>query len=256
MSFRRVFSQLAGRTASHHQSSAHPNAFAEQSLSSWVAVTGAASLCGAHLGRGTSMPAALRACQQNRALASSSSSPQLSSRWAALRTQLCDHRLTQRLRSSAHSHSMSPATVRRWQPSQALRPHHPQSSTSSSSAARAFSSQAQRAQQRRRLQKQSSEQGVYLVSLVVGMVGLTYASVPLYRYSIQGLHLPHLIDIIASTTPWRSQSGASSLGCCLVGSAICSQNLDRGPQLGCAMQDVLPGDWLWWDSAGGPHSGR
>ena len=46
---------------------------------------------------------------------------------------------------------------------------------------RAFSSQAQRSQQRRQLQKKSSEQGVYLVALVVGMIGLTYASVPLYR---------------------------------------------------------------------------
>ncbi len=46
---------------------------------------------------------------------------------------------------------------------------------------RAFASQAQRSQQRKQLQKKSSEQGVYLVALVVGMVGLTYASVPLYR---------------------------------------------------------------------------
>lgn len=32
-----------------------------------------------------------------------------------------------------------------------------------------------------RLQKRASEQGLYLVAMVVGMVGLTYASVPLYR---------------------------------------------------------------------------
>lgn len=30
-------------------------------------------------------------------------------------------------------------------------------------------------------QSKSSQQGLYLVALVVGMVGLTYASVPLYR---------------------------------------------------------------------------
>ena len=149
------------------------------------------------------MAAALRACQQGRALASSSS-PQPSSCWAALRTQLYDHRLTQCLHSSAQSHSISPATVRRWQPSRALQPHHPLIGTSSLSAARAFSSQAQRAQQRQRLQKQSSEQGVYLVSLVVGMVGLTYASVPLYRCGMQGLHLLHLIDITASVSYWPS----------------------------------------------------
>ena len=204
MSLQRAFSELARRTASHHQSPAHANAFAGQRLSSWAAVPAAASSCGTQLGRGTSMAAALRACQQGRALVSSSS-PQPSSCWAALRTQLYDHRLTQCLHSSAQSHSISPATVRRWQPSQALQRYHPQSGTSSSRAARAFSSHAQRAQQRQRLQKQSSEQGVYLVALVVGMVGLTYASVPLYRYSIQGLHLPHLIDITASAAPWRSQ---------------------------------------------------
>ena len=204
MSLQRALSQLARRTASHHQSPAHANAFAEQSLSSWVAVPGAASSRGAQPGRGTSMPAALQACQRGRALASSSS-PQLSSCWAAMRTQLCDHRLTQRLHSSAQSHSMSPATVRRWQPSQALQRYHPQSGTSSSSAARAYSSHAQRAQQRQRLQKQSSEQGVYLVALVVGMVGLTYASVPLYRYSIQYLHPPRLVDDTASATSWRLQ---------------------------------------------------
>lgn len=49
---------------------------------------------------------------------------------------------------------------------------------------RTFASQAQRSQQRRQLQKKSSEQGVYLISLVVGMVGLTYASVPLYRCAL------------------------------------------------------------------------
>ena len=48
---------------------------------------------------------------------------------------------------------------------------------------RGFAGQAQQAAaaQRQRLQKKSSEQGLYLVALVVGMVGLTYASVPLYR---------------------------------------------------------------------------
>lgn len=76
--------------------------------------------------------------------------------------------------------SLTPAFVRRWRPGSA----HVGSSLlkpSGSSGVRAFSSQAQRSQQRRQLQKKSSEQGVYLVALVVGMVGLTYASVPLYR---------------------------------------------------------------------------
>ncbi|CAL8469365.1 g8906 [Coccomyxa elongata] len=36
-----------------------------------------------------------------------------------------------------------------------------------------------------RLQKRASEQGLYLVAMVVGMVGLTYASVPLYRMFCQ-----------------------------------------------------------------------
>ena len=201
MSFQRAFSQLARRTASHRQPPAQANTFAEQGLSSLAAVPRAASSCGAQLGRGTCMPAALKACQQGRALASSSS-PQLSTSWAVLRTQLCDR--TQRLHSSAQNHSMSPATVRRWQPSQALQRYHPQGGTSSSSAARAFSSHAQRAQQRQRLQKQSSEQGVYLVALVVGMVGLTYASVPLYRCGMQGLHLQHPIEITASVSYWHS----------------------------------------------------
>ena len=198
MSLQRAFSELARRTASHHQSPAPANAYAELSLSSWAAVPGAASSRGAQLGRGTSMPAALRACQQGRALAGSSS-PQLSSCWAAVRTQLCNHRLTRPLHSSVQKHSMSPATVRRWQPSQGLQRHHQQSCTGGSSS-RAFNSQAQRAQQRQRLQKQSSEQGVYLVALVVGMVGLTYASVPLYRYGIQGPAFLHPIDITASAT--------------------------------------------------------
>ena len=35
--------------------------------------------------------------------------------------------------------------------------------------------------QKELLQKRASEQGLYLVAMVVGMVGLTYASVPLYR---------------------------------------------------------------------------
>lgn len=48
---------------------------------------------------------------------------------------------------------------------------------------RGFASRAQEAAatQRQRLRKKSGEQGLYLVALVVGMVGLTYASVPLYR---------------------------------------------------------------------------
>ncbi|EIE21649.1 cytochrome c oxidase assembly protein CtaG/Cox11 [Coccomyxa subellipsoidea C-169] len=39
--------------------------------------------------------------------------------------------------------------------------------------------------QKGRLQKKASEQGLYLVAMVVGMVGLTYASVPLYRMFCQ-----------------------------------------------------------------------
>ena len=45
-------------------------------------------------------------------------------------------------------------------------------------------SQAQAASQargRRQLQGKSGQQGLYLVAVVVGMVGITYASVPLYR---------------------------------------------------------------------------
>ncbi len=34
---------------------------------------------------------------------------------------------------------------------------------------------------KQRLQRSSQQQGMYLIALVVGMVGLTYASVPLYR---------------------------------------------------------------------------
>jgi hypothetical protein len=51
---------------------------------------------------------------------------------------------------------------------------------------RAFSSDSQRAtdrcrQQMHRNQQKITEQGLYMVALVVGMVGVTYASVPLYR---------------------------------------------------------------------------
>ena len=35
---------------------------------------------------------------------------------------------------------------------------------------------------KQRLQRSSQQQGMYLIALVVSMVGLTYASVPLYRY--------------------------------------------------------------------------
>ena len=194
MTYCRAFRQLSGRIASYHQSPAPADTFAKQRLSSWAAVPRTASTCEAQLGRGTAMPAALRACQQGRALASSSS-PQLSSCWAVL----CNLMLKQPLQSSPRHLTMGPATVRRWQPSKTPQQCHQQDCTGSLSTARPFSTQAQRAQQRQRqrLQKQSSEQGVYLVALVVGMVGLTYASVPLYRYSIQGLHIPHPIKISA-----------------------------------------------------------
>ena len=82
------------------------------------------------------------------------------------------------LHTSSRSCSMAPATVKRWQP--ALQSSS-QTTCLSNSSLRSFSSQSQRKQQLRRLQKKSSEQGVYLISLVVGMIGLTYASVPLYR---------------------------------------------------------------------------
>ena len=82
------------------------------------------------------------------------------------------------LHTSSRSCSMAPATVKRWQ--SALQSSS-QTTCLSNSSLRSFSSQSQRRQQLRRLQKKSSEQGVYLISLVVGMIGLTYASVPLYR---------------------------------------------------------------------------
>ena len=65
---------------------------------------------------------------------------------------------------------------------------------------RGFASRAQEAAaaQRQRLAKKSGEQGLYLVALVVGMVGLTYASVPLYRRAHSSpscmLHEFHLLD--------------------------------------------------------------
>ena len=86
----------------------------------------------------------------------------------------------QQLSSSGRCCSLASAFVRNWRPGSTPVASSPLTS-SGSSAVRAFSSQAQRSQQRRQLQKKSSEQGVYLVALVVGMVGLTYASVPLYR---------------------------------------------------------------------------
>ncbi len=86
----------------------------------------------------------------------------------------------QHCHSSSRCSSVAPALVRRWQPGPTVAGGSLLRS-SGSSAVRAFSAQAQRSQQRRQLQKKSSEQGVYLVALVVGMIGLTYASVPLYR---------------------------------------------------------------------------
>ncbi len=63
------------------------------------------------------------------------------------------------------------SAFRRWQ--RPLRiPYGTQSSSSAASRAMAG-------------QKKAKEQGLYLVSLVVGMVGLTYASVPLYRLFCQ-----------------------------------------------------------------------
>ncbi len=84
-------------------------------------------------------------------------------------------------RSSSSCCSIAPALVRRWQPGPSTAGSSLLRSSGGISALRAFSAQAQRSQQRRQLQKKSSEQGVYLVALVVGMIGLTYASVPLYR---------------------------------------------------------------------------
>ena len=86
----------------------------------------------------------------------------------------------QHTHSSARCFSNAPALVRRWQLGAALEQSR-RCSSFGSSTVRGFASQAQRSQQRRQLQKKSSEQGVYLIALVVGMVGLTYASVPLYR---------------------------------------------------------------------------
>lgn len=58
----------------------------------------------------------------------------------------------------------------------------PQSSTTIL-ARRGMATQPRRAAhaQKERLQKKASEHGLYLVAMVIGMVGLTYASVPLYR---------------------------------------------------------------------------
>ena len=95
-------------------------------------------------------------------------------------SQQCRSAAKQHLSMSIQRFSMTAATVRRWQ--SGLSHHTPkQHGDTGSSIARGFASQTQRSQQRRQLQKKSSEQGVYLVALVVGMVGLTYASVPLYR---------------------------------------------------------------------------
>ena len=86
----------------------------------------------------------------------------------------------QQLQPSGRLYGIAPALVRGWRPGSA-RVGSSHLTPSAGSPVRAFASQAQRSQQRRQLQKKSSEQGVYLVALVVGMVGLTYASVPLYR---------------------------------------------------------------------------
>ena len=77
---------------------------------------------------------------------------------------------------------------------------------------RTFASQAQRSQQRRQLQKKSSEQGVYLISLVVGMVGLTYASVPLYRCALASpfpCPIPSTVPFAVSPchAGWHHQAG-------------------------------------------------
>lgn len=95
-------------------------------------------------------------------------------------SQQCRSAAKQHLSMSPRCFSMMSATVRWWQSGL---PHHIpiQHGNTGTIIARGFASQAQRSQQRRQLQKKSSEQGVYLVALVVGMVGLTYASVPLYR---------------------------------------------------------------------------
>jgi hypothetical protein len=125
-----------------------------------------------------------------------------SSRRSCFHSQHCRSAPMQRLPVSTRCSIMMSATVRRWQ----LGPSHhvPQlHGNTGSSITRGFASQAQRSQQRRQLQKKSSEQGVYLVALVVGMVGLTYASVPLYRcasilisrqpFLCMGAHIQHCL---------------------------------------------------------------
>ena len=53
------------------------------------------------------------------------------------------------------------------------------------------------ASNQQRLQRTSQQQGMYLIALVVSMIGLTYASVPLYRYPVRPLSflVPTAIDM-------------------------------------------------------------
>ena len=103
--------------------------------------------------------------------------------------------------ASAVTHSRCYSTDRVWSHLQHTQPWHHRRAPGCHQQAqerllncRGFASRAQEAAQaqRQRLQKKSGEQGLYLVALVVGMVGLTYASVPLYRRVLSTLHSHHL----------------------------------------------------------------
>lgn len=117
-------------------------------------------------------------------LTSTVASPPLASNWAPAEGRRLMHlydRLVQQ--QSLSGSACSVLHGRRWHGCAewlgAQRPFMPL-------AQRAFSSQSRSAAEHRRqqLQKKSTEQGLYMVALVVAMIGLTYASVPLYRYNL------------------------------------------------------------------------
>ena len=183
MSFLRTFRQLRkGLIAEkvHAQSLAHTKSLTACGLPSRETQQISSTTALQWNGLGTSSGSILSELSSTPHASSPPAHRLISSSSLRFHSQQCRSAAKQRLSMSTRCFSMMSATVRSWQSGL---PHYipTQHGNTGSTIARGFASQTQRSQQRKQLQKKSSEQGVYLVALVVGMVGLTYASVPLYR---------------------------------------------------------------------------
>jgi hypothetical protein len=100
------------------------------------------------------------------------------------------------------------------QPEPLLRGHAALHAQQTQQRWRGFASRAAAAQQQR-LQKRSAEQGLYLVALVVGMVGLTYASVPLYRCAALVPRCGFSLRGVAVVQAWGACKEQSADGVCM-----------------------------------------